>query len=84
MNIELFKAYLKYAFPYALKVGFSLFIITMLLAVAKVAFTELTDPLSVVIERLIIVAVTMFAFFFTCSFIYGLYKYYIDSPFIKK
>jgi hypothetical protein len=84
MDMGLFKAYIKYAFTYALKVGSWLFIVTLSLALAKVAFTEFTEPLSVVLERLEIAAIAMFVFFFICSFIYGLYKYYVELPFIKK
>jgi hypothetical protein len=41
------------------------------------------DPMSVVIQRLAIASVVVFLIFYVGSFIYGLFKYHVESPFME-
>ena len=77
------KSYVKFASKYALKMGSILFFITFAVVAVKVLMTGSSDPTSLVLKRLGIGAIAMFAFFYIGSFIHGLYKYYIESPFQK-
>jgi|TARA_R110000764_G_scaffold238561_1_gene335879 hypothetical protein len=77
------KSYVKFASKYALKMGMILFLITFSVVAVKVMIIGSNDPTSVVLKRLGISALAMFAFFYIGSFIHGLYKYYIESPFQK-
>jgi len=77
------KAYIKFAFPYAFRMGFALFLVTMVAAFTKVAFTEINDSWEVVLLRFLIAGSAAFSVFFIGAFIHGLFKYHVESPFQK-
>ncbi len=78
------KLYIKFAAKYALKMGGALFVATMSIAIVSSLLKGSDDPTSVVIQRLLIASVVVFFIFYVGSFIYGLYKYHIESPFMKR
>lgn len=76
------KLYIKFAAKYALKMGTALFLATMSIAIVSSLLRGSEDPVSVVILRLAIASVMVFSIFYIGSFIYGLFKYYVESPFM--
>ncbi|GIU14801.1 hypothetical protein TUM3792_06090 [Shewanella sp. MBTL60-007] len=77
------KPYIKFAANYALKMGGALFIATMSIAIVSSLLKGSADPISVVIQRLLIASIVIFFIFYVGSFVYGLYKYHIESPFME-
>jgi Na+-translocating ferredoxin:NAD+ oxidoreductase RnfE subunit len=81
--VYILKLYIKFAAKYALKMGGALFAVTMSIAIVSSLLKGSDDPVSVVIQRLLLASVVVFFIFYVGSFVYGLYKYYIESPFME-
>ncbi len=64
--------------------GGALFIVTMSIAIVSSLIKGSEDPISVVIQRLVIASVAVFAIFFIGAFVFGLFKYHNESPFMDK
>jgi len=62
--------------------GSALFVATMSIAIVSSLIKGSEDPVSVVIQRLIIASAVVFLIFYVGSFIYGLFKYHVESPFM--
>ncbi|QQX81581.1 hypothetical protein JK628_06890 [Shewanella sp. KX20019] len=76
------KLYIKFAAIYALRMGGALFAVTMFIAIVSSFLKGSDDPISVVIQRLAIASIVVFLIFYIGSFIYGLFKYHVESPFM--
>ena len=78
------KHYIKFASNYAIRIGGALFLATMSIAIISSLIKGSEDPISVVIQRLLIASIAAFAIFYIGAFVYGLFKYHNESPFMDK
>jgi hypothetical protein len=64
--------------------GGALFVVTMSIAIFSSLIKGSEDPISTVIQRLLIASVAVFAIFYIGAFVHGLFKYHNESPFMDK